>query len=393
MALPVVRLQPGRHKRAALGHPWIFSNEIVMDGGAKALPAGEIVRFQAHDGSFLGTGSFQSQNLIAGRIFTRKPLETINAAFFVRRFERAAALRARFIDGTDYRLIHAEADGLPGLIVDRFGAVFSLQANTAGMDRLLPAVTEALGAVFDPAGIIAHNDSAARASEGLPREVKVLAGTVPPEVELAENGVRFVADLLGGQKTGWYFDQRDNHARLARLAKGGRVLDVYCHAGGFGIAAAKAGAASVVGVDSSAGALALAAKAAQLNDVAGVCTWEKADAFDDLQKRAAAKERYDIVIADPPPFVKSRKDLASGAKGYRKLTRLAAELVVEGGLLFIASCSHNMALDAFVDEVARGLAEARREGAIVETLFAAPDHPVHPHLPESAYLKGVLVRV
>jgi 23S rRNA (cytosine1962-C5)-methyltransferase len=393
MALPIVRLHPGRHKRAALGNPWIYSNEIVMDSAAKALSAGELARFYAHDGAYLGAGSFNVRTLIAGRLFTRNPIETIDAAFFARRFERAEALRARLIGSPFYRLIHAEADGLPGLVIDRFGDVFSLQANAAGMDRLLPQILEGLNEVFDVKGIVAHNESAARELEGLPRETRALQGEIPSEVELLEGGVRYVTDLLGGQKTGWYFDQRDNHALVARYAKGMKLLDLYCHAGGFGVAAAKAGANEVVGVDSSEPALGLARKAAKLNGVESACRFEKADAFENLEKRAAAKERFDIVVADPPPFVKSRKDLASGARGYRKLARLSAELVAKDGLLFIASCSHNMSLELFTEEVAKGLAEAKREGAILHTVFAAPDHPVHPHLPESGYLKGFLLKL
>jgi 23S rRNA (cytosine1962-C5)-methyltransferase len=391
--IPVVRIQAGRHKRAALGSPWIFSNEIVMDGAAKALPAGEIVRFYAHDRSFIGTGSFNAHSLIAGRIFTRKPLEEIDAAFFAKRFKAARDLRDRLIPDPFYRLIHAEADGLPGLVIDRFDDCFSLQANSAGMDRLMPSIVEALEAVFAPKAIIAHNESSVRALEGLARATLALKGEMPSPIRVCENGLTYFADLVGGQKTGWYFDQRDNHALVARFAQGARVLDLYCHAGGFGICAAKAGAISVVGVDSSESALKLAAPAASENDVAKVCEWVKADVFDDLQKRAGAKERFEIVIADPPPFVKSRKDMASGARGYRKLARLSAELVTPGGLLFIASCSHNMTLDAFGQEVARGLAEAKREGRILYTVFAAPDHPQHPHLPESAYLKGFLVNL
>jgi len=393
MKKPIVRVQPGRHKRVAAGHPWLYSNEIVMDGPAKALPAGEIVQFQAHDGTVLGTGSFNPHNLIAGRVFTRAPLGEINAAFFIERFKAALALRETLVSEPYYRLIHAEADGLPGLIVDRFGAHFSVQMNTAGMDRLGAEIEEALVECFNPTSIILHNESSARAFEGLPCAVRTMRGLPPALLDVHENGMTYFANLLDGQKTGWYFDQRENHALVARLAKGKSVLDLYCHAGGFGLLAAKRGASRVVGVDSSAPALALAQKASEHNKLEAICAWEKADVFEDLEARVKAKERFDIVIADPPPFVKSRKDVASGARGYRKLARMAAQVTAPGGLLYIASCSHNMELPLFTQEVARGLQEAKREGRILFTTFAAPDHPVHLHLPESAYLKGFVIEL
>jgi 23S rRNA (cytosine1962-C5)-methyltransferase len=289
--------------------------------------------------------------------------------------------------------VHAEADGLPGLIVDRFGPYLGVQINTAGMQKLWPLIEGALVDLLRPEGIVLHNDSAVRVLEGLERGVSVALGDVRGPVEVRENGLVYDADLVGGQKTGWYFDQRDNRALMARYAKGARVLDLYCHAGGFGLLAAKQGAVDVVGVDSSEPALALVRKAAERNGLAAQTAWRKADVFEELEKLVAAKEKFGVVIADPPPFVKSRKDLASGARGYRKLARLAVQATAPDGLLFIASCSHNMPLDAFTHEVARGLHEARREGRILHTVFAAPDHPVHPHLPESAYLKGLLVQV
>lgn len=393
MKLPVIRLHPGRHKRAAGGSPWVFSNEIAMDGAAKTLAAGEIVRFEAHDGSFLGTGSFNVRTLIAGRIFTRAPVETIDKEFFVRKIGAALALRERLVDAPYYRLVHAEADGLPGLIVDRFGPHVSAQLNTAGMDRLAVEIEEALVELFMPDSIVFHNESPSREMEGLKREVRILRGAPRGPIEVRENGLTYFADILEGQKTGWYFDQRDNHALVARFAKGKSVLDLYCHAGGFGLLAAARGALKVVGVDSSALALALAEKAARKAKLDRICAWEKADVFEDLDRRVAAKEKFDIVIADPPPFVRSRKDIASGARGYRKLAKLSALATARGGLFYIASCSHNMDLPLFTQEVARGIEEAGREGRVLYTTFAAPDHPVHPHLPESSYLKGFLIEL
>jgi 23S rRNA (cytosine1962-C5)-methyltransferase len=248
----------------------VFSNEIVMDGAAKALEAGVLARFQAHDGSFLGTGSFNPHTLIAGRILTRSPVEEIDEAWFAGRLRAALALREVVVSEPFYRLVHAEADGLPGLIVDRFGAHLSVQVNTACMERLWPFVRAALEDVLKPESIVLHNESAARKMEGLPLFVKQESGATPPVLEVLENGLVYFADILGGQKTGWYFDQRDNHALVARFSKGQNVLDLYCHGGGFGLLAAKAGAKRVVGVDSSAPALALAEKAAEKKRLGGV---------------------------------------------------------------------------------------------------------------------------
>lgn len=391
--LPVVRVQAQRHRRAAHGHPWLYSNEIVMDAPTKALVSGAMARFVAHDGSLIGTGSFNPHSLIAGRIFTRAPLEVVDQDWLHRKLQSALTLRQRCVAEPHYRLVHAEADGLPGLIIDRFGDHLGVQLNTAGMQRLWPELQAALLALLRPASIVLHNDSAVRTLEGLERAVTVAHGEVAPPIAVRENGLTYYADPVGGQKTGWYFDQRDNHALVARYASGQRVLDLYCHAGGFGLATARAGAAAVVGVDSSQPALAMAEKAAAFNGLAAQCVWQRADVFEELERRIAAAETFDIVVADPPPFVKSRKDLATGARGYRKLAKMAARVTATDGLLFIASCSHNMELPLFIEEVARGLHEARRSGRILYSVGAAPDHPIHPHLPESAYLKGLLLRL
>jgi len=389
----VVRLQPGRHKRARIGHPWVFSNEIAMDAAAKALPPGTMVRLDAANGEPLGVAMFNPHTLIAARILDRGADTPIDAAFLRQRIAAARALRERLYPGGFYRLIHAEADGLPGLVVDRYGDVLVVQANTAGMDRLLPDLLQALDAELAPRAIVLRNDSSARTLEGLKTEVSVAKGQVNGPVELIENGATFLADVHSGQKTGWFYDQRENRAAVARLASGARVIDVYSYVGGFAIAAARAGAAKVTVVDRSAPALALAEEAAGLNQVRGVCDFVRAEAFEELERRATAGERFDIVIADPPAFVKSRKDLAAGSRGYRKLARLAAAIVAPGGFLFIASCSHNVDRPTFDEQVQRGLGDARRNGRILLESGAAADHPTHPALPESVYLKASLIQL
>ena len=392
MPHPVIHLQPQKHRRVQAGHPWIYSNEIVMDAAAKALPRGTIVAFHAHDKKFLGIGSFNAHCLIAGRIFTPHLVDDIGEEFLTGKIESALHLRGKIIREPFYRMVHAEADGLPGLIIDRFDDVLVAQINSAGMGLLTPALLAVLQLILKPRSIILRNDSFAREIEGLARETKIIGEEISAPIELRENNLTYFADLRGGQKTGWYFDQRDNHALVASYAKNAdSVLDLYTHAGGFALAAAKAGAKKIIGVDSSEPALALAKKAAEHNKLSLQCDFVRADVFEDLEKRVAAKERHAIVIADPPAFVKARKDVASGSRAYRKLTRLAASVTANKGFLFIASCSHNMELSNFIEQVAAGLNDAKRTGKILHTCFAAPDHPTHPQLPESAYLKGLFL--
>jgi 23S rRNA (cytosine1962-C5)-methyltransferase len=385
---PVLMLLPGRHKRAAAGHPWIYSNEVAMDEAAKALPAGTLVTVKSAEEKHLGVATFNPHPLVAARLIDREPARVIDEAFLAKRLRRALALRERLYDAPFYRLIHADADGVPGLIVDRYGATIVAQLNTAGMALLEPALLAALDEVLHPDAIVLRNDSPARALEGLPLETRIAKGAGADRVELVENGVRFVVDLAGGQKTGWFYDQRENRAFMAKLAASARVLDLYSFAGGFGVMAAVAGATDVLAVDSSASSLALAKEAARLNGVEASCRFQRAEVFAELEKLAGAKERFDVVIADPPAFIKSKKDVASGLRGYRKLARLAAQVTASNGFLFIASCSHNAALEEFAEAVRRGIADAGRSGRILRTAGAAPDHPVHPFLPESAYLKA-----
>jgi len=364
-----------------------------MDAAAKALPPGTLVRLATANGDELGVAMFNPHTLIAARILDRGPETPIDVAFLRHRIAAAAALRERLYPGGFYRLIHAEADGLPGLVVDRYGDVIVVQANTAGMDRLLPEILQAFEAELSPRTIVLRNDSSARTLEGLKAEVSIAKGQLDGPIELIENGATFLADVHGGQKTGWFYDQRENRAAVARLAAGARVIDVYSYVGGFAIAAARAGAAKVTVVDRSAPALALAEEAAGLNQVRGICDFVRAEAFEELERRAAAGERFDIVVADPPAFVKSRKDLAAGSRGYRKLARLAAAIVSPGGFLFIASCSHNVDRPTFDEQVQRGLGDARRNGRILLESGAAADHPTHPALPESVYLKASLIQL
>jgi 23S rRNA (cytosine1962-C5)-methyltransferase len=388
---PAIILQPGRSRRLRAGHPWVYSNELVMDAAAKALPPGGLVRVIDAGDEPLGVATFNPHSLIACRLLSRDPAALVDQAFIAARLQSALDLRSLLYDQPCYRLIHAEADGLGGLVIDRFFDAVTVEANSAGMELLLPDILAALDAVIAPSAILVKNDSPVRKFEGLELYDRVVKGDLSQPIELIENGCRFLADLASGQKTGWFFDQRDNRAAVAALSNGRSVIDFYSYAGGFALQAARAGASRVIAVDRSEGSLALATQSAQLNGL--TLETVRADAFAEMERLAAAGQAFGVVIADPPAFVKNKKDLASGAKGYRKMTRLAAQLVQPGGFLLVASCSHHMSLENFAEEVRHGLGNARREGRILRSAGAASDHPLHPSLPESAYLKALLLQL
>ena len=393
---PILRLLPGHDKRVRAGSPWIYSNEIALDAAAKKIAAGALVRLETANGQPLGTATFNAHALVAARLFDHSPNAALDAAWFSVRLRVALALRERFFQKPLYRLVHAEGDGLPGFIADRFGDVAVVQTNTAGAERLLPAFADALEAVLKPRAVILRNDAAGRALEGLADEVKLLRGALEDAsgaVEIEDRGARFAIDVLRGQKTGWYLDIADARGRVARRAQSARVLDLYCHTGAFAVIAARAGAKSVRAIDSSAKALELARRSAALNGLGERAVFEREDVFAALEAIHTKKERFDLVIADPPSFVKSKKDLGPGARAYRKLARLSAGAVEPGGFVFIASCSHNMKPEMFAAEVAHGVAAANRSGRILMSGGAGPDHPVHPQLPETAYLKWLMLQL
>lgn len=390
----MVRLKPGAQKRLARGYPWAYSNEIEMDAEAREVPPGGLVRLVDSRGEALGTALFNRQPLIAARLMSRRSDVSVDRDFLAARLARALEIRKGLFDQPFYRLCHAEADGLPGTVIDRFGPALVLQVNTAGMARLLPDLLAALDRLLEPETVVLRNDSPARDLEGLGREVEIVKGKLEGARELVENDARYLADLREGQKTGWFYDQRDNRALVGRLTAGlqgglggGRVLDAYSYTGGFAVQAALAGAQEVVAIDRSQAALELAAEAAELNGVGGRCRFVKAEVFADLAERARAGERFDLVVVDPPAFVKTKRELPQGLKGYRKLLRLAALAVKPGGILVAASCSHHVDAPAFSEQLRRGLQDAGREGRILYQRGAGPDHPVHPFLPETAYLK------
>jgi len=387
---PLIRLNPGADRRVKAGHPWAFSNEIAMTPALRALPPGIVVRLEGDDGVKHGAWQFNPHSLIAARRLDPDPGAACDAGWFRARLGACLGLRERLFDAPFYRLVHAEADGLPGLVIDRYGDALAVQANTAGMDRALPDILAALRDLLSPRVVVARNDAAVRTLEGLEERVELLSGG-DGTATVEEGGLGFPVDLLGGQKTGWFFDQRPNRALVARLAPGRTVLDAFCHLGGFGLAAARAGAREVTLLDRSEHALGLAMQAAAQAGVAERVTPLKAEALEHLERMLASGRRFEVVVADPPAFAKTRKDVPAALRGYGKLARLAAGVTAPGGILFIASCSHHVGVGDFAEAVAWGVHRARREARILATVGAGPDHPVHPALPESAYLKGQLL--
>lgn len=393
-ALPVLRVKPREDRRVRGGHPWVYSNEIALDAEAKALPPGSLVRLYDSHGGGIGIASFNPHSLIAARLWTDNVDTRVDADFLAARLQAAQMLRDRCFTHPYYRLVHAEADGMPGFIIDRYADVFSVQANTAGAEVLLPQLLDVLQNLYKPRAVVLRNDSAVRGLEGLTQDIRLAAGKLEAGgAVVEEGGAKFALDLLEGQKTGWYFDLAEARARIAALAKGQDLLDCYCNSGAFAVTAAKAGATNVYGIDRSELAVAQASAAAKANGLGKVAKFEKADAFIALEKLNAEKAQYGVVVTDPPNFVKSRKDLGPGSRAYRKLAKLAAPLVRPGGIWFVACCAHLLPGEVFAKEVAIGLSQAGRNGRILYSGGAGPDHPVHPHLPESAYLKWQILQL
>ncbi len=387
---PVIRVNPRQAARLKGGSPWVYSNEITMDRNAKLLAPGSLVNVIGEQGNHFGTAYFNPHSLIAARILSPRADETIGADFFAARFEAARALRDRLVGAPFYRLVHADADGCPGLVIDRFDDVYVAQSGTAGMDALEAEWLQALVSTFRPRAVFIKNDAPSRAHEGLKEQVRCAHGDETATAIVEENGVRHEFSPLAGQKTGWYFDQRDNREFLVRFMKDRSLLDAFSYTGALALAASRHGARNVLMLDASQAALDQAVETARHNGLDGSIEARRCDAMLELEEMGPAGELFDVVSCDPPPFVRARKDLESGARGYRKLARLCANLVAPGGLLCIASCSHAISAERFQQECAIGIARASRTGRIIRSSGAAPDHPIHPMLPETAYLKSLV---
>ncbi|NDR56470.1 RSP_2647 family RNA methyltransferase [Aliiruegeria sabulilitoris] len=392
--LPVVRLRPKADARALRhGFPWVYSDELVTDRRTKALAPGSIALLEDSERRPLGVVAVTPASRIIARMLDRDPEAVIDRSWLAGRIARALELRERLYDSPFYRLVHAEADGLPGVVIDRFGDAAVLQPNAAWADRLTDEIAAALTEVTGCSTIVKNGTGRARGLEGLPEETAVLTGHVDAPIEVPMNGAIYMADLLGGQKTGLFYDQRPNHAFAARLAKGARVLDVFSHVGGFGLAALAAGAVSATCVDGSAAALDLAeagARAAGMNDRLST---RKGDAFATMEALAGEGAQFDLVICDPPAFAPSRQALDAGLRAYERVARLAAPLVAPGGYLGLCSCSHAADLTKFRNASARGIGRGGRRAQLLRTGYAGPDHPMLPQLAESGYLKVLFFRL
>jgi 23S rRNA (cytosine1962-C5)-methyltransferase len=394
MSLPSLRLKANSERRLKAGHLWIYSNEVDVDQTPLvALAAGDEVRVETHSGKPLGLATVNPNNLICARLHTRDVEHPLDKSLLVHRFKVALGLRDRVFSEPFYRAAYGESDLLPGLVVDRFGDYLVVQIATPGMERMRNAIVEALIQVFKPAGILLKNDNAARAAEGLGSYVEAVHGEVPERVALIENGVRFEAPVWHGQKTGWFYDHRQNRARLAPYVAGKRVLDLYSYIGGWGVQAAAFGATEVMCVDSSAPALDLVEQNASLNGVAEKMVVLEGDVMDALRELKSAGEKFDVVIADPPAFIKKRKDIRNGEAAYRRLNEQAMRLLNRDGILVSASCSMHLAEDSLRDIVLAASRHLDRHLVVAERGFQGPDHPLHPAIPETGYIKSLICRV
>lgn len=385
-------LRPGHDRRLRAGHPWIFSNEIERIDG---IPnGGDAVLVFGSRGDCLGTAYYNPHSLIAGRLLCRGQENIDTVEFFRRRLAVAIDYRRRLYgELTTLRLVHGEGDGLPGLVVDRYGEVLSIQFLTLGMERRREPIMQALQELLAPAAIVARNDVAVRELEGLPQQVELLHGVLPPEVLAEEHGLHFRVDVTGGQKTGHFLDQKENHQALRSRVEGERVLDLFCYSGSWSLHAARFGAREVTGVDISAGALALAEENARRNDLQSVCSFVRADVFDLLRDWGRAGERFGTVVLDPPAFVKSRKKLPEAIRGYLTINRRAMELVAPGGYLFTCSCSHHLQREVFLDLLRQAAAQAGRNARLLELRGQSFDHPVLLACPETDYLKCAVLQL
>jgi 23S rRNA (cytosine1962-C5)-methyltransferase len=393
-SIPVVRLKPKAQARALRhGFPWVFSDEIVTDRRTKALAPGSFARLEDADRQVLGLVTVNMVSKICCRMLDRNPDAVIDVDWFKQRIERAQAHRARIYDAPFYRLIHAESDALPGVVIDRFGDAAVIQPNAAWAETHLDLLVEALVQVTGVSIVVKNAAGRSRVLEGLNEETLLIKGTLDGPIAVPMNGAIYMADLLGGQKTGLFFDQRPNHAFMQKLCKEARVLDVFSHVGGFSLAALAAGASSAVAVDSSAPALNLARLGADKMGLGERFETRKGDAFAALELLAQEGKTFDVVVCDPPAFAPNKQALNAGMRAYERIARLAAPLVAKGGYLGLCSCSHAADLTTFRNSSARGIGRAGRRGVQVYSGGAGADHPLLPQLAQSGYLKALFFRL
>ena len=389
-----LKLKKDQDRRLRAGHCWIYSNEVdIAQTPLKDLAPGQAVDVVSHRGKWLGSGYVNPNTLICARLVSRDQAHPLDQSLLVHRIKIALGLREALYPGPFYRLVFGEADGLPGLIVDRYDDQLVVQLTTAGMDALREDVVAALDKVLKPSVILLRNDVASRTTEGLEQVIEVAKGTVPERTTVIEGGARFEVSLSEGQKTGWFYDQAANRDRLMKYVAGKRVLDVCSYVGAWGVRAALGGAESVTCVDVSARALEQVEANAALNGVADKVRIAQGDAFVTLKELRQAGEHFDVIVVDPPAFIKRKKDIKEGTLAYRRLNEVAMSLLSRDGLLMSASCSFHMDRDALLHTLQLGARHVDRSLQLLEYGQQGPDHPIHPAIMETAYLKAYYLRV
>lgn len=394
MTFAPLRLKRDEDRRLRAGHCWIYSNEIdTAVTPLQGMEPGQLVEIFNDKGRSLGTGYVNPHSLICARIVSRDHKHPVNGSLLVHRLKVALSLRERLYEKPFYRLVFGESDGLPGLVIDRFADYLVIQITTAGMERLKSDILAAVEKVLKPAGVLFRNDTASRELEGLAPYVEDGLGDWPEMLTVEEHGVRFDVPAQGGQKTGWFFDQALNRGRMIPYIQGKRVLDVCSYIGAWGVQAAVQGATEVLCVDASSSALDAVDGNAQLNGVTERVAGLQGDAFDALRELRLANERFDVVLLDPPAFIKRKKDTKQGTLAYRRLNQLALQLLNKEGILISSSCSHHMSEASLLQEIQQAARHTDRSLQLLERGFQAPDHPVHPAIAETAYLKCFYLRV
>jgi 23S rRNA (cytosine1962-C5)-methyltransferase len=388
MAHPEIFLKKNEDKRLRKGHLWVFSNEVdTKRSPLEQFSAGDLVQVKSEDGKALGTAYINPQALICARLLSRKANLKCGANFFKERLATALTLREKLFDKPYYRLVFGESDGLPGLVIDRFGPVLSVQITTAGIEQRKESLFAALHELLSPEAIILKNDNSQRQLEGLSLESELAYGKLPEPLIIEENGAQFKVDILEGQKTGWFYDHRISRAQLAGIAKNQRVLDLFCYTGAWSIPAALAGATEVTGVDASESALALAAENATLNGVQDKTRFVRSDVFEFLKQARQENQLYDIIVLDPPALIKRKKDFKQGYEAYRRLNHLALQVLSKNGILVSASCSHHLSRDNLHEILRSSGRHIDRHLVFFAEGGQGPDHPIDPAAPETEYLK------
>jgi len=392
--LPPLRLKKNEERRLKAGHLWIYSNEVDIEATPlKDFEPGTNVLIEDSRGHAIGTAYVNPHTLISARLVSRDPKYVLDKSLIKHRLNIALSLRELLFDKPFYRLVHGEGDNLPGLIIDRYDDVLVVQITTAGMDKQKLAISEALEKIIKPRAIVLRNDNSSRKTEQLDSYVETVMGELPDSVIVEENNTKFEIDVLSGQKTGWFYDHRMNRARMQHYVKDKRVLDVFSYIGGWGVQALTAGASDVMCIDASQTAIDKIHHNASLNGKETKLASVQGDAFEALKSLRQEREHFDVVITDPPAFIKRKKDFKEGLNAYRRINQMAMQVLNKGGYLISASCSYHLGSDQLRDTILKSSRHVDRNAQIIEQGHQGPDHPVHPAIPETDYLKAFFARV